>query len=580
MSRNKRSRQSVSRREFLKLAALASVPVFVAGCLPQGTPAPAAAPSKAAVPTAAPAAPAAAPAAAVPAAPAAAAPTAAATAVKAAAAAAKPLVVATSYGTEPDTLDPHYGESAIGMTVLNNVMETLVNYDRKMNLVPVLAESFQAMDDKVTWRFKLRKNVKFHNGEPFNADAVKFTVERTLNESLRAKGLNDPFPSRSGIKKITVVDPYTVDMELKEPNVVLPVFLTFLYMLEPKYYGSAPITETSIKPIGTGPFKITEWVKGDHITFQAFDGYWQGKSPLAEFRFKPIPEVSTRLNMLLAGEADIIGGITPENFAKIEADSKLRISKAPGTRRAHIGIPCNVERYKDRRVRLAICQAIDSASLGKALFGSIAPPPVNNVLVSGESWVNKDLPIVKFDPEAAKKALQEANFPFAEKVTVFGSGGGIVPELIKAVAGQLRKVGINAEAQLLDWTVFTDKMRSDKGIGDLYYLTLGSRANGPEDVSIVTTDQIWDQTQWSKNTENGPKFNALYKELAQTFDEKQQHTKVNELQKLFLEEHAWAHLWIEPVANGVNKRVTWEDSGGGNRLQFWIAGSESDKITG
>src|SRR5438093_8504797 len=158
-------------------------------------------------------------------------------------------------GVDPETLDPHFGESGISANVFQNSFETLVHYDRKMNIVPVLAESWQVLDDKVTWRFKLRQNVKFQNGEPFTAEAVKFTIERTMNEDLRKQGLNDPFPGRSGITKVNVVDPSTVDLVLKEPNIILPVFLTFLYILEPKYYASKSPQDTALAPMGTGPWQ-------------------------------------------------------------------------------------------------------------------------------------------------------------------------------------------------------------------------------------------------------------------------------------------------------------------------------------
>src|SRR5918911_5443650 len=165
---------------------------------------------------------------------------------------AKPPIV--TQGVDPETLDPHYGESGVIGNVLNNVLEPLMQYDRQMNIVPALAESWQVQDDKVTWRFKLRQNVKFQNGEPFNADAVKFTVERTMDADLRSKGLNDPFPSRSGVTKVNVVDPFTVDMVLKEPNIVMPVFLTFLYILGPKHYTSKSPQDTAVQPMGTGPW--------------------------------------------------------------------------------------------------------------------------------------------------------------------------------------------------------------------------------------------------------------------------------------------------------------------------------------
>lgn len=484
-------------------------------------------------------------------------------------------------GVDPETLDPHFGESGISANIYQNCFETLIHYDRKMNLVPILAESWQVMDDKVTWRFKLRQNVKFQNGEPFTADAVKFTIDRTMDAGLRAKGLNDPFPDRSGITKVNVIDPNTVDLVLKEPNIVLPVFLTFLYMLEPKYYAAKSIQETALKPMGTGPWQVTNWVKSDHLTLKSFPGYWRGDPGIPEITFKPVPEKSTRLNMLIAGEADIVGGLVPEDFPTVEGNNKLRTSVAPGSRRVHLGVPANVPRYKDRAVRQALRQAIDYAGIAKALLGPLAPKQRPDVLVAGDTWLNTQLPIPQYNADTAKKALQAAGFSFGDKVSVYTPTGRYLrdKELAQAIAGGLRGLGIQAEAQILDWTVYTDKMRSKEGLNDLYLLGLGSRFYGPEDVSIVTTGQIWDQTHWITDTQNGPVFEKMYKDLLQTFDDKKQHDAVNEMQRLFVEESVWLPLWLEPAASGVNKRLTWEDSGGGNRLQFWLPGEDPVKVT-
>ncbi|MGI8687843.1 MAG: ABC transporter substrate-binding protein [Thermomicrobiales bacterium] len=484
-------------------------------------------------------------------------------------------------GVDPETLDPHFGESGISGNVFANCLEPLIGYDRKMNLVPVLAESWQTMDDKVTWRFKLRQNVQFQNGEPFNADAVKFTIDRTMDAALRAKGLNDPFPDRSGITKVNVIDPFTVDMVLKEPNIVLPVFLTFLYMLEPKYYTATPIQQTALKPIGTGPWQVTEWVKGDHLTLKSFTGYWRGDPGIPEITFKPVPEKATGINMLLAGEADLVGNLAPEDFPTIQGNSKLRTSMAQGSRRVHLGIPANAPKYKDRAIRQALRQAVDYAGIAKALLGPLAPKPRPDVLVAGDTWLNSQLPLPQYSADAAKKALQAANFPFSTKISVYSPAGRYLKdkELAQAVAGNLRSIGLQADAQILDWTVYTDKMRSKEGLDDLYLLGLGSRFYGPEDVSIVTTGQIWDQTHWITDTQNGPVFQKMYKDLIQTFDDKKQHETVNEMQRLFVEESVWLPLWLEPAASGVNKRLTWEDSGGGNRLAFWLQGEDPVKVT-
>src|SRR5439155_18843788 len=172
------------------------------------------------------------------------------------------------------------------------------------------------------------------------------------------------------------------------------------YILEPKYYGSKTLQETSLRPMGTGPWRVTDWVKGDHHTLESFKDYWRGVPPIEKFQYKPVPEAATRLNMLLAGEADLVGGLNPPDFARLETNANLRISKAPGSRRAHIGIPVINPKYKDRKVRQALIQAMDLDGIAKAILGPLAPAARrSNVLVSGDSWLNPELKPTAFDAD-------------------------------------------------------------------------------------------------------------------------------------------------------------------------------------
>jgi peptide/nickel transport system substrate-binding protein len=484
-------------------------------------------------------------------------------------------------GVDPETLDPQFGESGVIANVLGNVLEPLVNYDRKLRLVPVLAESYEVLSDKVTWRIKLRDGIKFQNGKPFNAEAVKFTVERTMDKNLRAQGLNDPFPSRSGMTGVRIINNQTVDIVLAQPNIIFPVFLYFVSMLEPSYYSSKSPRETAIAPVGTGPWKVDEWVKGDHLTMSAWNGYWRGAPQMKQLIWRPVPEKSTRMNMLLTGAADIAIALSPDDIPIIERVSKLRVSIAPGSRRMHIGIPTDIPRYKDRRVRYALNHAIDYDNLAKGLLGRLAPSRRSLVLVAGESWINPRLKAFEFNRQKARNLLNEAGFPMNQRIRIYTPVGRYLKdkEIAEAVAGQFREIGLQAEAVPLDWTVYTDKMRSPGGMDDLYLLGLGSRFNGPEDLSIVTTGQIWDQTKWIASTQNGPKFNEMYKQLSETFDSKKQLEMAYQMETLFVEEAPWINLWLQPGAAGVNRRLDWEDSGGGDRLVMWLPGERDVRFT-
>ncbi|MDQ3547422.1 MAG: ABC transporter substrate-binding protein, partial [Chloroflexota bacterium] len=462
-------------------------------------------------------------------------------------------------------------------------LEPLIQYDRDVNPVPGLAESWEVLDDNVTWEFVLRQGVTFQNGAPFNADAVKFTVDRIMNEELRGQGLSDPFPTRSGVQSVSVVDEFTAQMVLAEANIVLPVFVTFVYILEPGYYTDTSTQETALNPVGTGPYRVTEWVTGDHLTLERYEDYWRGTPPIPTIIMKPIPERATRLNLLLTGEADIVGDLTPDDFPTVEGSDNLRISQSPGSRRMHIGVPANVPRYADRRVRKALQMAIDFEGITEALLGPMAPEERRaTVLVSSTDWTNPDIPLIPYDPDMAKSELDAAGFPFDEAVRVISPQGRYLKdtEVAQAVAGNLRDVGIDAEVEILEWTVYVDRMGGDQGLGDIYLLGLGSRFYGPEDLSIVTTDQVFDQTGWIDSTENGPKFKEMYAQLTQTADVDEQHQMVEEMLMLFHEEYVWMPLWIQPAATAVNERLTFEDSGGGNRFSFWLPEEDPVLVTG
>ena len=484
-------------------------------------------------------------------------------------------------GVDPETLDPQFGESGIMGSVLSNVVEALVTYDRQMNLVPFVAESYRVLDDKVTWRITLRQGIKFQNGRPLNADAVKFTVDRTLDPKMRAQGLNDPFPSRSGVVRANVLNDSTVDLVLKDPNVIFPVFLQFLYILEPSYYAATSPLRTAVAPVGTGPWAVKEWVKGDHLTMVANPGYWRGAPRIKQLVWRPVPEKATRLNSLIRGEGDVATDLDPDDLPVISRVDRLRISVAPGSRRVHIGFPCDVPRYSDRRVRYALTRAIDYAGLSKGLLGTLATPQRASVIVAGLPWLDPQLHPFPYDPQKAKALLAEAKFPMNESISIYVPVGRYLKaeDAASAVAGYFRAVGLKADAVPLDWSVYTDKMRSSKGMDDLYILGLGSRFNGPEDLSIVTTGQIWDQTKWITSTKNGPEYNKLYQQISATFDVAQQKKLAYQMEALFIEEAPWVSLWIEPGASGVNRRITWQDSGGGDRLEFWLVGEGDVRYT-
>lgn len=571
--------------KFLTLFALALVLIALAACAapPPVPPAQATAASSSAAVSSAPAsssasssAPAAATTAPVTAATAAPKPT-TAPASSSSAQAQKPVVIV--QGVDPPTLDVQFVETGALANVALQMFDTLLEYDKDMNIVPSVAESYKLLDDKITWQFKIRKGIKFWDGEVLDAKAVKFTFDRMMDDSLRKQGLNDPFPGRVGFDHTDVIDDYTINFVLKKPSILFPVYITFPYLLAPDYYKNNTPAVTAIKPMGSGPWMFKEWVKDDHITLVANPNYFLGKPQIDTVIIKPVPQLSTRVAMLENGEADIASDLTPEDIARVQGNSKLRISTVSSSgRRVGIVLPTNIPLFKDRRVRQAMNYAVDFDAINKSLLGGLAKEHME-VPVNGKFWLNPDIKPYPYDPDKAKQLLQQAGWKPDTQVTLYSTDGRYLKdkEMTQAIAGMLTKVGMKAQAQTLEYSVFSDK--NSKSLFDMpFMIGLGSRSFGPEDLSIHF-EKGFQGYEWQTETENGPAARKLFDQLTSTFDEKEQQKLVFQIEKLFYDEAPWIPLWRQVSVFGVNKRIDWEGSGN-TRIDLWIVNSPDVHFTG
>ena len=230
------------------------------------------------------------------------------------------IVIGRAVSTQ--AMDPGFLREAA--TIVDNIFDTLVLRDKEMKLVPGLAVSWKALDD-VTWQFKLREGVKFHNGEPFNAQAVKFTIDRVLDPKAKA-------PTISYIRTIdhvTVVDDYTVNVVTKKPDPLVPTRMSRYptYIVPPAYIAKVGKDAFAQKPVGTGPYKFGEWVRDDHITLLANQEYWRGAPVVKKVTWRPIPESASRVAALMAGEVDIIDTLPVDQIKILEKNPQTKVEQ-------------------------------------------------------------------------------------------------------------------------------------------------------------------------------------------------------------------------------------------------------------
>jgi peptide/nickel transport system substrate-binding protein len=353
-------------------------------------------------------------------------------------------------GADPDSLDPQNTQSNPGEQVNRMMYENLLRFDVKMQLEPALAESWTSSKDGVVWTFKLRKGVKFHDGTPFDAKAVKYFFDRVLGDEKPFKAsLYTPV-----VQAAEVVDDSTVRVTLKQP------FGAFLFIMAHSAGGIvSPAAhqkwgkDFTLHPSGTGPFRFVEWVKGDHVTLERNDAYWGGRPNLDRVVVKTVREDQARVLMLESGDADLIVNIPTEEIPRLKKDPRFTIESSPTARALYIAINVKKKPLDDVRVRQALNHAVNREAIVKDLFQNNAQVITGHVAPLQNGYAQ--LPGYGYDPKKAKELLTQAGHP-SLKVKLWSPKGRYVKdyELAQAVQQDLAAVGVEATLSTMEWGAY------------------------------------------------------------------------------------------------------------------------------
>jgi peptide/nickel transport system substrate-binding protein len=348
---------------------------------------------------------------------------------------------------DPATLDPQVSEDGNERAVNDSIYETLLTRDQDMNIVPLLATEYEQLDD-TTWQFKLREDVSFHNGEPFNADAVVFSVERILDPDLNSEQASF-FQTITGAEK---VDDYTVNILTSGPDPILPARMYWMKMVEPTHaQGDAQTFATT--PIGTGPYRFVKWDRGVEVVIEANPDYWGGKPPIDVVHLRPIQEESTRLAALQAGEVDLVFGLLPEQI-----DQAPVALHTPGLEFPMILLYNGADSVlADVRLRQAINYAVDKEGIAEALYGGFAVPADGQILTPNHFGYNPNVEAYPYDPDMARQLIQESGYDGAEILLESEVGRWLKDkELVEVIAGQLTEVGLNVKVHISEFSNYLE----------------------------------------------------------------------------------------------------------------------------
>jgi peptide/nickel transport system substrate-binding protein len=348
-----------------------------------------------------------------------------------------------SIGVDPNHIDPSLINAGQGSNIASYMAQTLTTYFYTGKLEGLLATKWSPNADLTAWTFTLRSGVKFHDGTPFTADAVKKSIDRLLDPKLTVVTSNDV----KYVKSVTVVDPQTVTFNLVQPVHFFPEALSneTSAITSPQSWTAAGNTyEQAENVVGTGPYKLVEYVKGDHVTLTRNEDYWGEKAYYQTQIFKVIPDAAGRETAVRSGQVDVVTQVPAPDLDSLKADSSLKVLLPVGGRNVYMAINTTSSTnafLKDPKVRQALNYAVDKDAIVKnVLFGAGA---VVSAPVSDNAFGYCKLGPYAYDPAKAKQLLQEAG---ASNLTVnmISPTGRYLQDIqaAQAIAGYLTAVGI------------------------------------------------------------------------------------------------------------------------------------------
>ncbi|HLJ59101.1 MAG TPA: ABC transporter substrate-binding protein [bacterium] len=464
--------------------------------------------------------------------------------------------VVVDQGTDVESMDPMFTQARFSDNVMLTMFETLVTRDSQMRYQPRLAESWRIISPTV-WQFRLRKGVRFHDGEPFNAEAVKYTINRLYDPALKAPSFLKGFVKYD---HIDIVDDYTLNIVMKETSPLVLEWLVYFYMMAPKYYSGVTEAQASLRPVGTGPYVFKEWIHDDHVTVTANPTYWGPKPKIQTLVFRPVPEAGTRIADLLSGAADIITNVPPDQINRINNSSNAAVKTVEGGRDIFIGMRTDRPPFNDTRVRQAMNYAVDVDAILKSILSGRGRRMATLVNAYADPAV-KPYP---YDPNKAKSLLAEAGWklqnnvlmkngqPFS--VTMDTPVGRYISdkEIAEATASYLQAIGVQVKVNPLAWPVYSKKMFEDVNPADMYLLGLGSSFDGQDEIRYVEKDFGYNPTYW-----NNAEFEKQYDLLNHTVDPKQRTPILYKLQEIAHDDAPLIFLYKQTDFYGVNKRLNW-----------------------
>ena len=451
------------------------------------------------------------------------------------------------YGVSIDliTFDMCNYRSTVDFMFGSLVFDTLVTLDKNMDFVPNLATSWEKIDD-LTWIFNLREGVKFTDGTPFNAEAVKISLERA---AITLKGKR----FQGVISTVNILNDYKVEVKLKEPNAPFFQNLTMptAAILSPtalEKYGD----DLFRNPVGTGFFKLEEWIPNTHVILTRNEDHWGGAAKLEKVIFTPIPSEASRVMAFKSGDLDVIENLPAHEVPVVQEDPNFKLMIVPQLRTVWVGFNCSDPILANQKVREAIAHAIDRRSIIEFTMENLAREA--NLGLLPPEVMKTDPPLsLNYDPELSKKLLAEAGYKDGLKLQLWSPEGRYAKdvEIAQVVQGQLKEVGIDVEVRIMEYGSYFDAINR----GEQQLFILGWQITKNPDAFFRACFHSANESVSNSVFYANPEVDRIIDETAKLGDEEEINKNYYDLNKIIIEDAVVFPIYYTQMIYGINEKV-------------------------
>ncbi|WP_081922143.1 glutathione ABC transporter substrate-binding protein [Oceanobacillus jeddahense] len=445
------------------------------------------------------------------------------------------------------SLDPHDVGDTVSIFGTRSMYEGLLGFNENMELEPVLAEDYEVNEDSTEFIFQLREDVTFHDGEPFNAEAVEANFDRIMDEELRASN------NARYVDEIEILGEYEIKFILSEPYSPMLNKFAMILMGSPAAFEEDSEGFAS-NPVGTGAFQFEEWNQGNSMVVSKYEDYWGDlDTNVEQVTFRPVPENGSRVAMLQTGEADFIYPVPHNNMEELENEDSIIIEETPSTIARYVSINTQKEPFDDVRVRQAMNHAIDQEAFLTVVRNGYGDPLSSVMSSQTQYYAEQDLHAT--DLEEAQALMAEAGYEDGFSAEIWGNTASETSTGMQFIEQQLAQIGIDLEVRSMEEATLNDAIYTPETPEEtdlqMWYVSW-SPSSGDADGALRSLFHNEFQPPAGANTAyyDNQEVSDWIDEAVQTSDADRQEEIYADIQETVYEDVPWIFLGSDTILSG------------------------------